>query len=270
MDSDDSFSDSLIDKSNDLINLKPLNLTNFKKIKRIINDSFSTIYSIEEKASGQIYLAKFLDMASMRLFFNEIEILDMISKLHSSLFIKSIGYSLKDFYNESIPSIIFEYVPNGSLQHLLDTEKKALQPIEWDNTKKLIVIYGIACGMKILHSNKIIHRDLKPGNILLDEYLLPKISFFTLSITEDELLKKSLYDQLGTFAYMAPEIIEGKKYGKSIDVYSFSMIVYEIMSGRNPYNTLLNGKMNQYELSNKIIEGYRPAIDIYDIYSQTI
>lgn len=63
----------------------------------------------------------------------------------------------------------------------LNLEQKGQAPKDWDDTKKLINIYGIALSMKYLHHHKILHRNLKPENILLDENLYPKLAIFGLS-----------------------------------------------------------------------------------------
>ena len=99
---------------------------------------------------------------------------------HPSI-IKFIGYSQIDFEGNPFPTIVTEYASNKSLYDLLETEKNGLSAPEWNDTKKLITVYGIACGMSYMHSNKLLHRDLKPQNILFDEYLYPKISDFGLS-----------------------------------------------------------------------------------------
>ena len=86
--------------------------------------------------------------------------------------------------------------------------------------------------MKYLYKNKILHKDLKPDNILLDEYLHPKICDFVLSVKMMSTNKNDLIKQqkiAGTPLYMAPEIINeiANPYSYKSDVYSFAMSVYE-------------------------------------------
>lgn len=74
------------------------------------------------------------------------------------------------------PTILMEYMNNGSLDVILDKEKKSTAPYEWTNVKKYICLLGISHAMNYLHQKKIIHRDLKPGNVLMDDNFYPHVS----------------------------------------------------------------------------------------------
>lgn len=126
--------------------------------------------------------------------------------------------------------------------------------------------------MAYLHSHNVIHRDLKPGNVLMDEYLHPKISDFGLSKITD-FLSISMNQQSqkgfkGTPIYMAPEIFINEEYSKATDVYAFSIVVYEILTLNKPYSKWSINRI-LYKVAN---EGYRPEIseDIPDCFRQLI
>ena len=98
--------------------------------------------------------------------------------------------------------------------------------------------------MQYLHAHKILHRDLKSSNILIDDYLCPKLADFGFSKiqhTNLDLIQQSIssvLDAKGTPAYMSPETWEKRHYTTSCDVYSFGIIVYEIMTAKLQYQNL--------------------------------
>lgn len=160
------------------------------------------------------------------------------SKLDHPNILKFIGISPFDFEKKPKFTIITELAANGSLENVLELERHGLSPSNWNDTKKLIIIYGIASGISYLHEHDIIHRDLKPDNILLNEYLLPKISDFGLSKVTDEDVKginyKSKIEIKGTPVFLAPETWSNYEFTKASDVYAYGLIIYEIITGEIP------------------------------------
>lgn len=217
-------------------------LKNYKILKKIGQGAFSEVYCVKEKSSGEIFAVKISLKEEMRIMAGEVNI---ISKLKHPSILKFIGYSDLDLNNDRKPSIITEYSANGSLEKILKLERSGRSLPEWDQTKKLIVIYGIAAGMDYLHSHKVIHRDLKPDNIFLDENLYPKIGDFGLSkLNRNQLTMSSISTASGikgTPMYIAPEIwndIDHERevqYTEKCDVYSFALIVYEIVTSEIPF-----------------------------------
>ncbi|XVF42630.1 hypothetical protein PTKIN_Ptkin01aG0379700 [Pterospermum kingtungense] len=141
-------------------------------------------------------------------------------------------------YEGSKRALIYEYMPNGSLDNFI-YEKKRLNTesnLEW---KKLYQIaLGIARGLEYLHqgcNTRILHFDIKPHNILLDEEFCPKISDFGLAkLCQRKVSVVSMLGARGTMGYMAPELSNRSFGGVSYksDVYSFGMMVLEMVSGR--------------------------------------
>ena len=96
------------------------------------------------------------------------------------------------------------------LTKTIHDESYSYFPYGWDNIKKLICIFGIASGMKYLHSYGILHRDLKSDSILMDENLFPKIADFGLSkFSNSEYQSLNINSEIGlkwTPIYFAPEV----------------------------------------------------------------
>ncbi|CAL0331235.1 unnamed protein product [Lupinus luteus] len=152
--------------------------------------------------------------------------------------------------------LITEYLRGGDLHQYLK-EKGSLNPATAINFSM-----DIARGMAYLHNepNVIIHRDLKPRNVLLvnssADHL--KVGDFGLS----KLIKvQSSHDvyrmtgETGSYRYMAPEVFKHRRYDKKVDVFSFAMILYEMLEGEPPFANL-----EPYEGAKRAAEGHRPTI----------
>jgi serine/threonine protein kinase len=98
--------------------------------------------------------------------------------------------------------------------------------------QKTVIVDEIAEGMVFLHSRNVIHRDLKSLNILLDENNEPNICDFGLTRQVDQ----TMTGCLGTYHYMAPEVIESSRYDFKADVFSFGMLMWEIVKGQVPFS----------------------------------
>ncbi|KAA8493256.1 putative cysteine-rich receptor-like protein kinase 39 [Porphyridium purpureum] len=130
------------------------------------------------------------------------------------------------------PFIVLEFAPKGSLEKYMFHESgSSLLPRD----QLLRIFRSIIDGLKYLHGNKIIHRDMKPQNVLLMDDWAPKISDFGLAT-----VKKSCSfanTMLGTSGYMAPEVIRGDQYNRSCDVWSYGVMLFEMMLGETMFKS---------------------------------
>ncbi|CAA2958352.1 cysteine-rich receptor kinase 10 [Olea europaea subsp. europaea] len=205
----------------------------------LATNNFSPDNKIGEGGFGSVYKGTFLngqEIAVKRLsknsgqgakeFKNEVV---LVAKLQHRNLVRLLGFCLEG--EEKI--LIYEFVPNKSLDYFLfDPEKREL--LDW--SKRYKIIGGIARGLVYLHEDsrlRIIHRDLKTSNILLDEDMNPKISDFGMArIFGVDQSQGNTSRIVGTYGYMSPEYAMHGHFSVKSDVFSFGVLVLEIISGK--------------------------------------
>ncbi|KAF0697115.1 Aste57867_12181 [Aphanomyces stellatus] len=128
---------------------------------------------------------------------------------------------------------LMEFMNGGDLRDFLATHRQ--DQVSWED--KYAHIHNIVEGLVYLHSLNIIHRDLKSRNVLLDSTKGTKLTDFGIS-KED--LQETMTIGVGTFRWMAPEVIQDLHYTVAADIYSFGMILSEFSTHRIPYDDLKN------------------------------
>ncbi|KAK7256019.1 hypothetical protein RIF29_29450 [Crotalaria pallida] len=201
---------------------------NFHSSNKLGQGGFGPVFK-GKMQDGQEIAIKRLSRASRQgqeEFFNEVVV---ISKLQHRNLVRLLGCCIEG--EEKM--LIYEYMPNKSLDaYIFDPSHNKL--LDW--RKRFSIIEGIARGLLYLHRDsrlKIIHRDLKVSNILLDEDLNPKISDFGLARifggSEDQANTERI---VGTYGYMSPEYAMQGLFSEKSDVFSFGVLLLEIVSGR--------------------------------------
>ncbi|XP_029126520.1 putative receptor-like protein kinase At4g00960 [Cajanus cajan] len=206
---------------------------------RVATDDFSDSNKLGQGGFGAVYWGKLSSgqmIAVKRLskdsgqgdteFKNEVL---LVAKLQHRNLVRLLGFCLEG--KERL--LAYEFVPNKSLDYFIFDPTMRAQ-LDWE--KRYKIIRGIARGLLYLHEDsrlRIIHRDLKASNILLDEEMSPKIADFGMArLVQVDQTQENTSRIVGTYGYMAPEYVMHGQFSVKSDVFSFGVLVLEIISGQ--------------------------------------
>ncbi|XP_044462483.1 G-type lectin S-receptor-like serine/threonine-protein kinase At1g11300 isoform X1 [Mangifera indica] len=237
--------------------------SDFDLTNKLGQGGFGTVYRGKLKDGVEIAVKRLSNASGQGLqeFMNEVV---LICKLQHRNLVRLLGCCIE----REEKMLIYEYMPNKSLDSFLfDPLKQKL--LDWK--KRFIIIEGISRGLVYLHRDsrlRIIHRDLKTSNILLDKNLNPKISDFGMArIFEGNQDQANTLRVVGTYGYMSPEYAMQGQFSEKSDVFSFGVLLLEIISGRKntgfyqeEYSLTLLGYAWKLWNENSIVDFIDPVI----------
>lgn len=174
---------------------------------------------------------------------------EIISRVHHRHLVSLVGYCISDRQR----MLVYEYVPNKTLEFHLHGSG---QPVmDWPT--RLRIALGSAKGLAYLHEDcnpRIIHRDIKSANILLDDKYEAMVADFGLAkLTSDNYTHVSTR-VMGTFGYLAPEYASSGKLTEKSDVFSYGVMLLELITGRRPVD------LSNRNMVDSLVDWARPII----------
>ena len=212
----------------------------FSNKKKLGRGTYGKVF-VAEYQSKTVFLKQMLlkqnDISQEFLNFFQSEC-ESLMNLKSPYIVAVLGYYIKPK-----PTIVLEYIPEGSLIKIIKEKKKVFS---W--TEKMKISQHIANGLNFLHNQNIIHSDLRTDNIMIDDQVNAKICDFGL-IKSREYIRSLLlignnYAEISTRslnAWKAPELFDiGSNFSMSSDIYSMGMTFWELYSSKTPFSNVSN------------------------------
>ncbi|KAM3685392.1 hypothetical protein ACB094_11G115400 [Castanea mollissima] len=182
-----------------------------------------------------------------------------------------------DFKGNDFKALVYEFMPNGSLEMQLHPKDGLKQLKSLNLLQRINIAINVASALLYLHHHcqtPIIHCDLKPSNILLDDDMIAHISDFGLARLLLKFGKEAFLNQLssagvkGTMGYVAPEYGMGSQLSTNGDVYSFGILLLEMLTGRRPTNKLFKDDLNLHNFVKLALPGRVMEIVDHSIFNK--
>eukprot|EP00250_Pteridium_aquilinum_P009266 c18553_g1_i1 orf=44-1621(+) len=186
---------------------------------------------------------------------------EAIGRVRHKNLVRLFGYCMEGAHR----MLVYEYIDNGNLDQWLHGSLGEKKPMSWDTRMEIIV--GTARGLAYLHEGlepKVVHRDVKSSNILIDSQWNPKISDFGLAKLLGAENSHVTTRVMGTFGYVAPEYASTGMLNEKSDVYSYGVLLMELITGRDPVDySRPSGEVNLVDWL-KMMVGSRRSDEVAD------
>ncbi|KAF6726147.1 G protein-coupled receptor kinase 5 [Oryzias melastigma] len=217
---------------------KQINKKLFRQYRLLGKGGFGEVWACQVRATGMMYACKKLDKGHVKrrrgenLALNEKQLLEEVD----SRFVVNLAYS---YETKRTLCMVLTMMSGGDLKfHIYNMGQRGL-----DRNRVCFYAAEVCCGLTHLHEKLIAYRDLKPENILLDDKGHIRISDLGLAVKLSE--GRLVRGHVGTLGYMAPEVINGHKYGLCVDWWGLGCLIYEMTAGKPPFKGRKENVMRQ-------------------------
>ncbi|GMY12468.1 probable LRR receptor-like serine/threonine-protein kinase At3g47570 [Fagus crenata] len=238
--------------------------------------SFGSVYKGILSEDGSIVAVKVLNLqrrGASKSFISECEALKNIR--HRNLVKIITSCSSVDFHGNDFKALVYKFMPNGSLENWLhmdlETDNGHVKIRNLSLLQRTNIAIDVACALNYLHHHcpmPVVHCDLKPSNILFDCDMIAHVgdfglAKFLLELTNPE--QKSSVGIRGTIGYTPPEYGLGNEVSTKGDVYSYGILLLEMITGKRPTNSVFEGGLNLHNyagmaLPNRVMEVVDPKL----------
>ncbi|KAL7201522.1 hypothetical protein ACSBR1_033261 [Camellia fascicularis] len=237
----------------------------FSKSNLIGSGSFGTVYKgiiCPEETTVAIKVLNLQQRGASKSFLAECQALGNI--WHRNLVKVLTACSSIDFEGNEFKALVYEFMPNGSLENWLHPEEEQEKWRNMDLLQRINIATDVALALHYLHNQcqaPIVHCDLKPSNVLLDDDLTAHVSDFGLATILLRSSKDAILNHFssagikGTIGYVAPEYGMGGQVSTRADVYSYGILLLEMFTGRKPTDGLFKNDLNLHKFVKAALPG---------------
>lgn len=248
-----------------LVRRAKMTAQDFEPLRCLGKGTYGTVVLVKQRTTGRLYAQKQLKKASLVLHKKLVEQTkterQVLESVNRHPFVVKLFYAFQD--QEKL-YLLLEYGEGGELFTHLDTEKMFPEPVAAFYMAEMLL------AISHLHNDLgVIYRDLKPENCLLDadgHLLLTDFGLSKVSVEDAD----TCNSMLGTVEYMAPEIVKGVKYGKSVDWWSFGALGYDLLTGNPPFRGGNNAKIQDNIVRQKLALPYFMSADAKDLLTRLL
>lgn len=268
IDLNEDFSIDASSKTSTMLNggvSRKMTAEDFEPLMCLGKGSYGTVLLVRQRATGRLFAQKQFKKASITVHKKLIEQTkterNILESVNRHPFIVNFYYAFQD--HEKL-YLILEYAQGGELFHHLAAERMFSEEVAAFYMAEMVL------ALDHLHrSVGVIYRDLKPENCLLDaegHLLLTDFGLSKVSLDEDNPCRSFL----GTVEYMAPEVVQGSKYGAAVDWWSLGALGFDLLTGSPPFTGNNNAKIQEKILKSKLSLPYYLSADAKDLLTRLL